>query len=233
MRGAYVMNARDLNMIAHLDDLIEAGVDSLKIEGRNKKAFYVATAVHAYRSVLDGADVSEAAAELDAISHRPYSTGFYYGRAEQSPERDGYVRKFVHAATVERAGARVVVVCHNRFREGDELEVLSPRRPVARVRVRNGWHGCPRPRRTIRVTPRPCPSPWRTVRPSVTPSRFTPRSRPATTCAPAWADAPSVASAPCGLTCLLIADKHASDLRRSDEGLRSSRNGLRACAALH
>lgn len=137
MRGAYVMNARDLNMIAHLDDLIEAGVDSLKIEGRNKKAFYVATAVHAYRSVLDGADVSEAAAELDAISHRPYSTGFYYGRAEQSPERDGYVRKFVHAATVERAGARVVVVCHNRFREGDELEVLSPRRPVARVRVRN------------------------------------------------------------------------------------------------
>lgn len=137
VRGAYVMNARDLNMIAHLDDLIEAGVDSLKIEGRNKKAFYVATAVHAYRSVLDGADVSEAAAELDAISHRPYSTGFYYGRAEQSPERDGYVRKFVHAATVERAGARVVVVCHNRFREGDELEVLSPRRPVARVRVRN------------------------------------------------------------------------------------------------
>lgn len=136
-RGTFIMNAKDLNMLAHVQALAEAGVDALKIEGRNKKAFYVATAVHAYRSVLDGADVSEAAAELDAISHRPYSTGFYYGRAEQSPERDGYVRKFVHAATVERAGARVVVVCHNRFREGDELEVLSPRRPVARVRVRN------------------------------------------------------------------------------------------------
>ena len=231
VRGAYVMNARDLNMIAHLDYLIEAGVDSLKIEGRNKKAFYVATAVHAYRSVLDGADVSEAAAELDAISHRPYSTGFYYGRAEQSPERDGYVRKFVHAATVERAGAWSS--CATTAFARATSSRCSRRAVPSRACGCATWHGCPRPRRTIRVTPRPCPSPWRTVRPSATPSRFTPRSRPATTCAPAWADAPSVASAPCGLTRLLIADKHASDLRRSDEGLRSSRNGLRACAALH
>lgn len=137
VRGTYVMNAQDLNMVAHLDDLAAAGVDSFKIEGRNKKAFYVASVVHAYRSALDGGDVAEAAAELETVSHRPYSTGFYYGRATQSPERDGYVKECLHAATVEEAGSRVVVTCYNRFCEGDELEVLSPRRPVARLRVRN------------------------------------------------------------------------------------------------
>ncbi len=140
--GAYVMNAQDLNMIAHLDDLAAAGVDSLKIEGRNKKAFYVASVVHAYRAVLDGADPVEVAPELSAISHRPYGTGFYYGRAEQTPERDGYLKERLHAATVESCerradGAwRVVVVCRNRFREGDELVALSPRKPPARVTVR-------------------------------------------------------------------------------------------------
>lgn len=143
VRGAYVMNAQDLNMLEHLDDLAAAGVNSLKIEGRNKKAFYVATVVHAYRAVLDGADAAEVAPELLAISHRPYSTGFYYGRAEQSPERDGYVKECLHAATVracEPAGAgtwRVEAVCRNRFCEGDELEALAPCRPVAQVRVRN------------------------------------------------------------------------------------------------
>ena len=142
-RGAYVMNAQDLNMLAHLDDLAAAGVDSFKIEGRNKKAFYVATVVHAYRAVLDGADPADVASELLAVSHRPYGTGFYYGRADQSPDRDGYSQECLHAATVEScawAGGgswRATVVCHNRFREGDVLEGLSPRRPVAPVRVRN------------------------------------------------------------------------------------------------
>lgn len=137
VRGTYVMNAQDLNMIAHLDDLAAAGVDSFKIEGRNKKAFYVASVVHAYRMALDGGDLAEAAAELETVSHRPYSTGFYYGPATQSPERDGYVRECLHAATVEDVGARTVVTCYNRFCEGDELEVLSPHRPVMRVQVRN------------------------------------------------------------------------------------------------
>ena len=53
-RGTYIMNSKDLNMLAHLDELIAAGVDSIKIEGRVKKAFYVATVVNAYRQVLDG-----------------------------------------------------------------------------------------------------------------------------------------------------------------------------------
>ena len=142
-RGSYLFNARDMNMLAHVDDLCAAGVDSLKIEGRNKKAFYVATVVNAYRQVLDGADPALFEPELETISHRPYSTGFYYGRGKQAPEQDGYVQTHLHAATVEactpcgdgvwRAQAR----CHNRFCEGDAVEIISPRQPIRSVEVRN------------------------------------------------------------------------------------------------
>ncbi len=160
-RGAYVFNARDMNMLAHVDDLRAAGVDSLKIEGRNKKAFYVATVVNAYRQVLDGADPAQFAPELETISHRPYSTGFYYGRGRQAPQQDGYLQTHLHAATVEACGpadasdARIVagagdgqavrsacvrtafVRCHNRFAEGETLEVISPGRPVRTVAASN------------------------------------------------------------------------------------------------
>lgn len=131
-RGTYILNAQDLNMVSHLDDLVAAGVDSFKIEGRNKQAFYVATVVGAYRNVLDGGDAQAAERELLTISHRPYSTGFYYGRAEQTPERDGYVKECLHVATVEDCEAvgegrwRVTALCHNRFEPGDELGVVSP-----------------------------------------------------------------------------------------------------------
>lgn len=145
VRGTYVMNAQDLNMLAHLDDLAAAGVDSFKIEGRNKKAFYVASVVRAYRQVLDGVPAAEVADELLAVSHRPYGTGFYYGDAQQSPAVDGYTTACLHAATVESCEAspwedgafRVIARCYNRFCEGDELEALSPRPRIARVRVRN------------------------------------------------------------------------------------------------
>jgi putative protease len=136
VRGSFILNAQDLNMIEHLDELAAAGVDSFKIEGRNKQAFYVATVVGAYRSVLDGGDVDRANRELYTISHRPYSTGFYYGRALQTPERDGYVKECLHVATVEECVSLdagrfcVTVLCHNRFAVGDELEVVSPHMPA-------------------------------------------------------------------------------------------------------
>ena len=140
--GSFVLNAQDLNMIEHLDDLAAAGVDSFKIEGRNKRAFYVATVVRAYRQVMDGGSVDAAARELLTISHRPYSTGFYFGRATQSPERDGYIKECVHVATVEECVAadggawRVTAQCHNRFTPGDDLEVVSPHREPFSVRPR-------------------------------------------------------------------------------------------------
>ena len=75
-------------------------MDSIKIEGRNKKAFYVATVVGAYRRVLDGEPFEAVADELLAVSHRPYGTGFYFAEAEQACAYDGYEQQTMHVADV-------------------------------------------------------------------------------------------------------------------------------------
>ena len=136
-RGTFIMNAKDLNMLAHLQALADAGVDSIKIEGRNKKAFYVATVVGAYRRVLDGEPPDEVADELLAVSHRPYGTGFYFSEAEQAPAYDGYEQETMHIADVVAGDPHhLYLLCRNRFAEGDELEVLAPHEPSRRLIVR-------------------------------------------------------------------------------------------------
>ena len=141
--GTYLLNSKDLNMLAHLDDLAAAGVSSVKIEGRVKKAFYVATVVNAYRHVLDGEPASLWEHELEIISHRPYSTGFYYGDAEQTTDNDIYVQlcdwvgEVVSSSAVEQGQWRVQAKCRNRFYEGDELEVLSPHKPIRSIKVQS------------------------------------------------------------------------------------------------
>lgn len=128
--GTYIMNSMDMNMIEHLDDLKEAGLTSIKIEGRNKKALYVATVINAYRHVLDGDDKEKWAAELDNVSHRPYSTGFYYGAAKQSPDYDGYEQNCVHCADVvdfkNGDTSRTYLKCRNRFEVDQELQAIVP-----------------------------------------------------------------------------------------------------------
>lgn len=155
-RGTFIMNAKDLNMLAHLRALADAGVDSIKIEGRNKKAFYVATVVGAYRRVLDGEPPEVVADELLTVSHRPYGTGFYFSEAEQATAYDGYEQETMHVADVvassprhpERSVQREVegfpddpqylyLLCRNRFAEGDELETLVPHEPSRRLIVRD------------------------------------------------------------------------------------------------
>lgn len=137
-RGAFIMNAKDLNMLAHLRALADAGVDSIKIEGRNKKAFYVATVVGAYRRVLDGEPPDEVADELLAVSHRPYGTGFYFSEAEQAPAYDGYEQETMHIADIVADDPHYLyLLCRNRFAEGDELEVLAPHEPSRRLIVRD------------------------------------------------------------------------------------------------
>ena len=137
-RGTFIMNAKDLNMLAHLQALADAGVDSIKIEGRNKKAFYVATVVGAYRRVLDGEPPDEVADELLAVSHRPYGTGFYFSEAEQAPAYDGYEQETMHIADVVAGDPhQLYLLCRNRFAEGDELEVLAPHEPSRRLIVRD------------------------------------------------------------------------------------------------
>ena len=149
---SFIMNAKDLNMLTHLDALRAAGVDSIKIEGRNKKAFYVASVVGAYRRVLDGEDPADVEHELYDISHRPYNTGFFFGEAEQATDYDGYEQECIHVGDVigcepceprepdNPSGAgrfRITALCRNRWEEGQELEVLVPHAPVANITVRN------------------------------------------------------------------------------------------------
>lgn len=157
--NTYLMNAKDLCMIEHLRELADAGVDSIKIEGRNKKAFYVATVVGAYRRALDLLDSTNSATppsdaeyarqledlkqELSCISHRPYSTGFYFGDPQQAVDFDGYEQETLHIADVLSCKNGIATLkCRNRFEEGAELEVLSPHTETRPLTVR-GLHWIP------------------------------------------------------------------------------------------
>jgi len=139
-RGAYVLNSKDLCMIGHMPELIGAGVSSLKIEGRSKSVFYVATVVNAYRNAIDsyyddtdGYRVDPAwLSELSNVSHREFSTGFYFDRpadTNQNDEAGGYTRKYSFLGIVKAYDAKTgfaVVEQRNKMTAGDEIEVLCP-----------------------------------------------------------------------------------------------------------
>lgn len=131
-RHSFILSSADLNMLSHLDDLRDAGIDSLKIEGRVKGAYYVATVTNAYRQVLDGAHAEDFLPELETVSHRPYHTGFFYGTPSQSYEGHEYSQTCDLVGTVENClpradgGFDVTLMLRNRFYDQDLLEVLSP-----------------------------------------------------------------------------------------------------------
>lgn len=134
-RGSYLLSSDDLCLLGHLDALAEAGVDALKIEGRSKGSYYTACVTNAYRQVLDGADPAAWMGELEAVSHRPYSTGFLLGEPTQNAGRVDYARERTMVALVRSCVAcgdawKVEVTCRNRAPEGALLQVLSPGQPV-------------------------------------------------------------------------------------------------------
>ena len=139
--SSYILNADDICMLGHLDELRAAGIDSIKIEGRNKKAYYVACVVNAYRQVLDGAPAREWMPELEKVSHRPYSTGFYFGPAHQTPDELVYVRQSKWAAQVLECRQEgpdswaIRFKCRNKFAPSAQLELLAPGRPVLPVHM--------------------------------------------------------------------------------------------------
>ena len=127
--ASYILSSRDLCCIGLLDELIDAGVTSLKIEGRMKTEYYVAVVVNAYRRVLDGTmSVEDAQRELLTVSHRPYTTGFYHGELPQDHSNAGvYTQTHRFAGTVLAYENGVATVMQrNRFIKGDALEVVSP-----------------------------------------------------------------------------------------------------------
>lgn len=136
-RGTYIFNSKDMNMLAHLPQVIDAGVISLKVEGRMKSAFYVATVVNAYRRALDAITqgefseelIAELNAELDKASHREYTTGFYFDEEQtrqyypSSKATETY--KFVAVVKQVNGDGTVTVEQRNKFLLGDNLETLS------------------------------------------------------------------------------------------------------------
>ena len=144
--GSYLLNAEDLCMLEHLDDLRNAGIDSIKIEGRNKKAYYVACVVNAYRQVLDGADPAAFLRELDCVSHRPYSTGFYFGMAHQTSEQLTYVRntdwagQVISCQRLTDGRYQVEFRCRSKFSLAGEFELLAPHKPVQPISLSDLTH---------------------------------------------------------------------------------------------
>ena len=132
-KGTYIMNSRDMCMIDHLDDLMDAGVDCIKLEGRAKSAYYAAIVTGAYRHCIDASANGQPLDpvwrnEVDHISHRIYSTGFYYGQPGQYTKTSRYIREWQIVAMVESCDEAGLAKCslRNKFRKGDILECVGP-----------------------------------------------------------------------------------------------------------
>lgn len=132
-QGTYILNSRDMCMIDHLRDLTEAGLSSLKIEGRAKSAYYAAIVTGAYRHGLDAVAAGEEIDpvwrdEVEHVSHRPYSTGFYYGPPGQYYANSRYVREWQVVALVMDCDAEgnATLSLRNKFRTGDTVELVGP-----------------------------------------------------------------------------------------------------------
>jgi len=132
-KGTYIMNSRDMCMIDHLDDLMDAGIASLKIEGRAKSAYYAAIVTGAYRHCLDAVAAGKPVDpvwrdEVEHVSHRHYSTGFFYGEPGQYTSNSRYIREWQVAAIITDCDedGNATLSLRNKFCTGDEVEIVGP-----------------------------------------------------------------------------------------------------------
>ena len=132
-KGTYIMNSRDMCMIDHIGDLMDAGVDSLKIEGRAKSAYYAAIVTGAYRHVIDDAAAGRPVDpvwrdEVEHVSHRRYSTGFFYGQPGQYYQNSRYIRDWQVCAIVTDCDVNglATLSLRNKFTAGDKIEIVGP-----------------------------------------------------------------------------------------------------------
>ena len=132
-KGSYILNSRDMCMIDHLKELLDAGVDCIKLEGRAKSAYYAAIVTGAYRHCLNDAFAGREPDavwrdEVEHVSHRVYSTGFYFGYPGQYTADSRYIRQWQIAAMVEDCDENGLARCslRNKFHAGDALEAVGP-----------------------------------------------------------------------------------------------------------
>lgn len=143
-RGTFIMSSKDMCMIEHIPELVEAGVSSLKIEGRMKSAYYAAVTANAYRMALDAyADGKPYDPvwhrELDSVSHRPYCTGYFFDNPMENAQicdedgiRTGYIREKSYIATVQSYDSSTGLahcVQRNKLVRGSRAELITPGRP--------------------------------------------------------------------------------------------------------
>ena len=133
----FILNSRDMCMIDHIPELIQAGVHSLKIEGRAKSAYYAAMTTAAYRHAVDAAAAGRPLdplwrAEVDKVSRRHYSTGFWFGQPGQYTQDARYIRDWQVLAIVKECGGdgNALLSLRNKFAAGDALEVVGPDLPA-------------------------------------------------------------------------------------------------------
>ena len=145
-RGTFILNAKDLCMIEHIDKLARAGVDSLKIEGRAKSAYYVTVVTNAYRMAVDEYYKNPEnftlpdwiREEVFKVSHRQYCSGFFFGVPENSQyyENSGYIRNYDVVAVVDGfENGSVYCTQRNRFFAGDTVEILSPSEKPVEIKI--------------------------------------------------------------------------------------------------
>ncbi len=139
-RGTYIFNSKDLCMIEHIPEIIDAGIDSLKIEGRMKTALYVATVARTYRKALDDFAKSEETyranmdwyrSEISKCTYRQFTTGFYFGKPNEETQiydSNTYVNEYIYLGIVGRIDERgyACIEQRNKFCKGDTIEIMKP-----------------------------------------------------------------------------------------------------------
>lgn len=150
-RGTFIFNSKDLCMIEHIPELVKSGVTSLKIEGRVKTEYYVATVIGAYRREIDRyfADPEnykfnpDELEELCKVSHRPYTTGFYYNKPDKDSQvytTSSYIRDYELVGIVKEYNPDTkiaVITQRNRFFAGEEIEIIQPGEPYFKQQARD------------------------------------------------------------------------------------------------
>lgn len=152
-RGTYIFNSKDLCMIEYIPELLDAGIDSLKIEGRMKTALYVAAVARTYRRAIDDyleseekyrANMDWYRSEIAKCTYRQFTTGFYFGKTDENTQiydNSTYVNEYIYLGTVEAvapaggetapeicpaAGSLVRIEQRNKFSAGDRIEIMKP-----------------------------------------------------------------------------------------------------------
>jgi len=139
-RGTFIFNSKDLCMIEHIPELIEAGIDSLKVEGRMKTALYVATVARTYRKAIDDYFESEEKyranmdwyhSEIAKCTYRLFTTGFYFGKPDETTQiydNNTYINEYIYLGIVDGTDARgfAKIEQRNKFSVGDVIEIMKP-----------------------------------------------------------------------------------------------------------